>query len=115
MGAEFKMTMQTEPISQSTHIRLVDVYKVYPLGDSQMTAVHGVSLKISKGAFASIAGASGSGKTTLLNLIGGLDKVTNGEVHVGGQKLDDLTDTELAAYRRTKLGFVFQNFNLIPV
>ena len=80
----------------------------------EVAALQGVSLDISAGEFLVILGPSGSGKTTLLNLLGGLDAPTDGQVEVDGQHLGGLADRELTRYRRERVGFVFQFFNLIP-
>lgn len=94
--------------------RLVEVHKRFPLGQVEVAALQGVSLDISAGEFLVILGPSGSGKTTLLNLLGGLDAPTDGQVVVDGQGLGGLADRELTRYRRERVGFVFQFFNLIP-
>lgn len=99
----------------TNHIRAVNVHKVYPLGDTEMIALAGVSFDINSGAFISLSGTSGSGKTTLLNLLGGLDLATSGEIFIEDRKLNDLSDTELSHFRSRHLGFIFQTFNLLPV
>jgi ABC-type lipoprotein export system ATPase subunit len=86
----------------------------YVMGDSVVTALDGLSLSFEPGEFAAVLGRSGSGKSTFLHLVGGLDRPTSGELRVGGRRLDELTNDELAAYRRERVGFVFQFFNLIP-
>ena len=83
-------------------------------GKRQVTALDGIDLSIAKGEMASIVGPSGSGKSTLLNLIGGLDRPTQGEVELDGQALSKLSDDELTRVRRDKIGFIFQFFNLLP-
>jgi putative ABC transport system ATP-binding protein len=95
--------------------RLVDVKKVYRVGDIDVQAVRGVSLDIEAGAFLSIAGPSGSGKTTILNLLGALDTPTGGSIWIGEQSTEGLSAKTLADFRNTHLGFVFQTFNLVPV
>ncbi len=94
--------------------RLVEVHKRFPLGQVEVAALQGVSLDIEPGEFLVILGPSGSGKTTLLNLLGGLDAPTAGQVVVDGQDLGGLADRELTRYRRERVGFIFQFFNLIP-
>lgn len=91
-----------------------NLYKAYGKGEGQVKALNGIDLTIEKGKFTAIIGASGSGKTTLLNLMGGLDIPDEGEVIVDGVKLSGLKEKELAVFRRNKVGFVYQNFNLIP-
>jgi putative ABC transport system ATP-binding protein len=94
---------------------LKDVRKTYHIGRVDVPAVKGVTLRIEAGAFLSIAGPSGSGKTTVLNLLGALDKPDSGEITIGGQLTSGLSPVELADFRNTYLGFIFQTFNLIPV
>ena len=95
-------------------IELDNVYKIYKSFQVDVVALHGVSAYIDEGSFVMILGPSGSGKTTLLNLIGGLDKPTSGRVIVDGVELSKLGENELIKFRREKIGFVFQFFNLIP-
>ena len=95
--------------------RLSDVHKKYMVGDVEVPAVRGVTLDIESGAFLSIAGPSGSGKTTVLNLLGALDTPTSGTIKIGNRETGGLSPKELADFRNTHLGFVFQTFNLIPV
>jgi len=96
-------------------IRVEDVTKNYQAGETLVRALRGVTLDIEDGDFVSIAGPSGSGKTTLLNLIGCLDSCTSGEIRFDGEPVSGKDRRELALFRRKKLGFVFQSFNLIPV
>ncbi|MCI9574728.1 MAG: ABC transporter ATP-binding protein [Lachnospiraceae bacterium] len=88
--------------------------KYFGKGEAQVKALDGIDLSIGKGRFTAIIGASGSGKTTLLNMIGGLDTPDEGEVIVDGVNLSGLKERELAVFRRGKVGFVYQNFNLVP-
>ena len=88
--------------------------KYYGSGDNQVRALDEVDLSVARGEFVAIVGASGSGKTTLLNMIGGLDVPTEGEVIVDGVSLAGLREEQLAVFRRKKVGFIFQNYNLIP-
>ena len=96
-------------------ITLERVSKVYQIGEENFSALNDVSLKVGKGAFMSFVGPSGSGKTTLLNLIGGLDRPTTGQVFFKGANLENMGRSQLAAYRRENIGFIFQTFNLLPV
>jgi len=100
----------------SSIVELVNVVKVYRLGEGvEVPALRGVSLKIDKGEFVSVQGPSGSGKTTFLNMIGGLDKPTEGRVIIDGVDITNLGEKELAHFRREKIGFIFQTYNLIPL
>ena len=95
-------------------IRCIDVRKIYRQGESEIAALDGISLEIPKGAYAVIMGPSGSGKSTLLQLIGGLDRPTSGDLLVDGRLIGQMADDEVTLFRRTKIGFVFQFFNLLP-
>ena len=90
------------------------LYKTFGKGESAVHALNGIDLAIEKGKFTAVIGASGSGKTTLLNMIGGLDTPDKGEVIVDGIRLSGLKEKELAVFRRSKVGFVYQSFNLVP-
>lgn len=92
-----------------------DLCKYYGTGENMVRALDHVSIAIEEGAFISIIGTSGSGKSTLLNMLGGLDRPTSGEVMVSGKKLSRMNDEELTIFRRRNIGFVFQNYNLVPV
>ncbi len=94
-------------------IKLENVVKVYRLGKVRVHALRGISLEIPRGEYVSIMGPSGSGKSTLMNLIGALDRPTGGRVYIDGVDISRLTDDRLAVLRRKKVGFVFQQFNLI--
>ena len=93
---------------------LLDVSRHYGSGGTLVTAVDSIDLRIEPGEFVVVGGPSGSGKTTLLQLLGALDRPTGGEVLFDGRDLDDLSDGALAELRRSTLGFIFQQFNLIP-
>jgi putative ABC transport system ATP-binding protein len=95
-------------------IRCIDVRKTYRQGQNEITALAGVSLEISEGSFAVIMGPSGSGKSTLLHLIGGLDRPTSGDLLVDRRLVGQMADDEVTLFRRSKIGFVFQFFNLLP-
>ncbi len=98
-----------------TVVELVNVCRRYGEGENAVHALSDVSVEIKKGEFVAVVGASGSGKSTLLNVCGGLDVPTSGEVIVGGKKLAGQKGDELTEFRRKHIGFVFQNYNLIPV
>ena len=96
-------------------LELKKVKKIYQQGKIKVPALRGVDLTVEKGEFTTIFGPSGSGKTTLLNMIGCLDTPTEGEIHLNGNKINDLSKKELAMTRRYNIGFIFQSYNLIPV
>lgn len=95
-------------------IRLENIHKTYDLGEIQVPALRGVSLEIYRGEFVAVMGASGSGKSTLMNIVGCLDRPTKGHYLLDGKDVSSLTKDELAAIRSHKIGFVFQQFNLLP-
>jgi len=100
----------------SNIVELHEVRKIYDLGEGiRVEALRGVNLEIEKGEFVSIQGPSGSGKTTLLNVVGGLDKPTSGKVIIDGRDITPLGEKELSRFRREKIGFIFQFFNLVPL
>ena len=92
-----------------------DLRKVYGAGDTEVRALDGVDLTVEQGEFVAVVGTSGSGKSTLLHMLGGLDRPTSGTVSVDGRDIFSLKDEELTIFRRRKIGFVFQNYNLVPV
>ena len=98
-----------------THlIELKDVYKIYPMGDETVHALDGVSLSIDQGEFVAIVGSSGSGKSTAMNIIGCLDVPTSGSYHLEGVDVSTMDDDQQAEIRNKMLGFIFQQYNLIP-
>ncbi|MDE5864051.1 MAG: ABC transporter ATP-binding protein, partial [Lachnospiraceae bacterium] len=92
-----------------------ELKKIYGTGETKVCALDGVDFFVEQGEFVSIVGTSGSGKSTLLHMLGGLDRPTSGEVYVDGKQIFELKDDELTIFRRRKIGFVFQSYNLIPV
>ncbi len=96
-------------------LRVTDLKKYYGSGPNLTKALDGVSLSIRQGEFAAVVGSSGSGKSTLLNMMGGLDTPTEGSVIVGGKELSCMKDEQLTIFRRRNIGFVFQNYNFIPI
>ena len=95
-------------------IELKDIYKIYRMGDEEVRANDGITLTIYKGEFVAIVGKSGSGKSTLMNIIGALDVPTDGSYYLGGEDVSDMTDDQLAAIRNRMIGFIFQQYNLLP-
>jgi len=95
-------------------IRLTDLHRRYEMGDAHVDALRGVNLTVEQGEFVALVGPSGSGKSTVLNLIGGLDRPTEGEIRVDGVELTAQDERGLTAHRRYRVGFVFQSFNLLP-
>lgn len=96
-------------------LKTVNVKKIYQMPSGGVQALDGVNLSIEEGEFVAIVGSSGSGKTTLLNLLGGLDRPSEGSIYVRGKKLEDMESEELTIFRRRNIGFVFQNYNLLPI
>jgi putative ABC transport system ATP-binding protein len=97
-----------------TILKTVDLVKYYGDGESQVRAIDHTSIEVENGEFVAIVGRSGSGKSTLLHMLGGLDRPDSGEVMIGGKNIFSLKDEQLAVFRRRKIGFIFQDFNLIP-
>ena len=97
-----------------TILKTVDLVKYYGDGESEVRAIDHTSIEVENGEFVAIVGRSGSGKSTLLHMLGGLDRPDSGEVMIGGKNIFSLKDEQLAVFRRRKIGFIFQDFNLIP-
>lgn len=95
-------------------IKLENVWKVYQMGEVEVPALRGVDLEVRKGEFLAIAGASGSGKSTMMNLVGCLDVPTKGKIHLDGEDIAAMSESRLSQTRGQKIGFIFQQFNLIP-
>ena len=102
--------MTTEPI-----LRTVNLKKYYQQGEHITKALDGVNLSVNAGEFVAIVGTSGSGKSTLLHMMGGLDTPTSGDIIVGGKRLSGKSEEQMAVFRRRHIGFVFQNYNLVPI
>jgi putative ABC transport system ATP-binding protein len=98
-----------------TLVKIRDLHKVYRRGQEQIDVLQGVTLDIPQGDFLALMGPSGSGKTTLLNLLGGIDRADAGEISVADQRIDGLSEGELAAWRAANIGFIFQFYNLMPM
>lgn len=101
-------------MSENIILQTRDLKKYYGKGETQVHALDGVNLKIEAGKFVAIIGTSGSGKSTLLNMLGGLDTPTSGTVTIGNTELSGLKEEQLTVFRRRRIGFIFQNYNLIP-
>ncbi|MEN4013859.1 MAG: ABC transporter ATP-binding protein [Chloroflexota bacterium] len=100
--------------SNSHFIQIRDLRKTYIMGRQKVYALAGLSLDIERNTFSVVMGPSGSGKSTLLYLLGGLDRPTSGQIAIEGVALEKMDENELAVYRRKKIGFIFQSFNLVP-
>lgn len=109
------MLEATGKVVEMNILTVKNLKKYYETGDNVVKALDGVDLSVEKGEFVSIVGTSGSGKSTLLNMLGGLDEPTSGKVMIDGQDISNLSRDELTIMRRRKIGFVFQNYNLLPL
>ena len=106
---------ETETVAGGSLVRVNNVDKVFKRGSEEVHVLGGLNLEIPEGEFLALMGPSGSGKSTLLNLIGGLDRPSQGTVEVGGERVDKLSNRKLAAWRARHIGLVFQFYNLMPV
>src|SRR5689334_19723945 len=95
-------------------IEIEDLKKVYVMGDEEVSALAGANLSIARGEYVAVIGPSGSGKSTLMNILGGLDRPTSGSYRFEGEEVDEFSDNALADFRRRRIGFVFQSFQLLP-
>lgn len=102
-----------EETRQRPVIRVKNLYKVYRVGETKVYALNGVDFEIYKGEFVAIVGTSGSGKSTLLNMLAGLEKPTKGEIEIAGKHIEKLTEKQLVTFRRERVGFIFQAYNLL--
>lgn len=109
------MSNQASTPGNGTIVQVDSVEKVFRRGSEEIHVLKDLNLKVPGGEFLALMGPSGSGKSTLLNLIGGLDRPTRGTVSIGGERVDELSDHKLAAWRARHIGFVFQLYNLLPV
>ena len=94
-------------------IKVKDLYKIYRMGDTRVRALDGVDFEIYRGEFCAITGPSGSGKSTLLNMLAGLEHPTKGEIVIAGKHIEKLNEKQLVAFRRARVGFIFQSYNLL--
>ncbi len=101
-------------MNSTTILQAADLTKIYGSGETEVRALDGVNLAVREGEFVAIVGTSGSGKSTLLNMLGGLDTPSSGEVTIADTPLSTLSDEQLTVFRRRRIGFIFQNYNLIP-
>ena len=109
------MVREEEAYRKMNVLRTENLKKYYGSGDNQVKALDGISLSVEQGEFLAVVGTSGSGKSTLLHMLGGLDRPTSGKVYVDGKDISGLKDDALCIFRRRKIGFVFQSYNLVPV
>lgn len=96
-------------------LKAENLRKTYGSGETQVKALDDISLEVEKGEFVAIVGTSGSGKSTLLHMLGGLDQVDTGDIYIGGKNIKELNDEELTIFRRRNIGFIFQQYNLVPM
>lgn len=106
--------IEKESLEEKPLIELIDVYKIYKMGDTEVRASDGISLRINEGEFVAIVGKSGSGKSTIMNIIGALDVPTSGSYILKGEDVSKLKGDSLAQIRNKMIGFIFQQYNLLP-
>jgi putative ABC transport system ATP-binding protein len=104
-----KKVIKKQPV-----IQVENLYKVYSIGQNKVNALNDINLNIYRGEFCSIVGTSGSGKSTLLNMLAGLEKPTKGQITIAGKHIEKLNENQLVKFRRDRVGFIFQSFNLLP-
>ena len=112
--AEFDAVLREKHSGETPLLELKDIYKIYYMGDEEVHANDGITLRVYKGEFVAIVGKSGCGKSTLMNIIGALDVPTMGEYYLNGEDTSEMTDDELSEIRNRMIGFVFQQYNLLP-
>ena len=108
------LTREASVLERRELIRVVDVHKTYLLGEIELSVLKGISLQIARAELVALMGSSGSGKTTLMNILGCLDRPTSGQYWLDGEDVSRLSADQRAVIRNRKMGFVFQNFNLLP-
>ena len=114
MPAPIVETAASAPSFTGPAAQVKDAVKIYGRGDTEVRALDGVTTSFDQGAYSAIMGPSGSGKSTLMHCLAGLDRLTSGQVYIGGTDISSLSDRALTALRRDRVGFVFQTFNLVP-
>lgn len=114
VGAKPNSIPYVNYMEQEIAIKITNLKKVYTVGDERVIALNGIDLQIHKGEICCLLGTSGSGKSTLLNMVAGLEKPTTGEIYIGKNRIDKMSEGQLAKFRQTNFGFVFQAYNLLP-
>ena len=114
IGLKYRPTAQSAAPTDDVFFAMSGIRKSFPLGDEMLEVLHGISLNLKRGEYLSVLGPSGSGKSTLMNIIGCLDTATAGDYILNGQRIEDMTEEELAYIRNREIGFIFQNSELLP-